>query len=127
MHSLQQQPRKRKFKASVAHHLPLVEERLAFSEMTDQTNSELCGDRVEPTTDHNIQVAHLNPIWFTFISKRRVVTKLECREAKNAASRYSQTLGVRRPNCMAVMQESQVYKEFIMVRHFLSPKLHLNL
>ena len=180
MHSLQQQPRKRKFKASAAqdnhkicvcmgfsygihhreekkplvnnqcedpeivldrcqkalehiqlaeclldmsqtNHLPLVKERSAFSEMTDQTNS----DRVEPTTDHNIQVDHLNPIWFTFMSKRRVVTKVERREAKNAASRYSRTL--RRPHCMAVMQESHVYKEFIMVTHFLSPKLHLNL
>lgn len=88
---------------------PLVDEMT-----TSVTNCE-SGNTFEVSDDHVIKTTHLNPFWFTFMSKRRVETNAEKREAKVAASGYSRAL--RRANFITIMMEFHVYKEFVMVRH----------
>lgn len=84
------------------HTGPLQEER-ALSVTTSQSAGIL-------VDDVPVQIAHVNPISFVFLSKRRDVMPVERRAARRAASRYSHTLSI--PNSMTVLRPSHVYKDF---------------
>ncbi|KAG0567576.1 hypothetical protein KC19_7G144900 [Ceratodon purpureus] len=90
---------------------PLVEERTLSGMEMSEPNSE-SGTILGASHVQSDRKAHLDPIWFTFLSKRRVVTNEEKREAKAAASKYSRAL--RKPNSITVMKEFHVYRDFIM-------------
>lgn len=71
---------------------PLVKAGRAFSEETTSEDNSDSGHTLEVPDDQPLKMPRLDPIWFTFESKRRVVTDGERQEAKHIESRYRRIL-----------------------------------